>query len=686
MAKGDTATRINAQPSGLERASSTVVTPSQVLGGDRDMLAGWTITPVAITKSGVTLHSGGWLQAGSDGRSVRLDASHATHRLWAGHEDPALAPFSVDAGGVLRATGAIISGDITAETGHIGGWTIGSTALTGGGVTLDSTGAITLGSGATSVTLDATRPDYRLWAGAADPATAPFRITATGELVATGATISGTLQSPNFASGVTGWRLDAQGDAELNNVRVRGILESSVFRYDVLSAMAGSLVVTPTASTLAEPYTAGGTLVVEPIIPGAWVFAHGERVRIRAAQAYGELPSEVWVSVGRRAEVNHYWTSVEAGSASATWQAGTAVLGYGTGGGGSLYMTATGSEPFFSVRTHGWSPWTDQVERARLGDLSGIAGASGYGLWTNNGFFTGRVTATSGEIAGRMDISGAAGALAIGSPPPVNITTGTGLWLDRSGLRAVVAGVSRALINGSGVRIARDSDGLRFVANADIAIGDQNRDGRIFYASGDTGLRVYSPSGYLTLAAGGAKLGADATSQSFWKLHARNDYSDVVLAFGTTANNFAQLTQGLGLPSLRLQLGTGTSPAIATEFYASAHVPSGHVNRSIYVGHRFDGGPGAIAALAYRNCLSATVMITAVNVTNPSDTWHCFGSIGKPTSGTVSIGFTNTPGSASAANANHYVWLSYVGDLCIQNNTTGTTYQYSGLVITTRQE
>lgn len=57
--------------------------------------------------------------------------------------------FSVNAAGTLTATGADIEGDInattlTCESGTIGGWTIGKTTLTGGVVTLDSGGTITV--------------------------------------------------------------------------------------------------------------------------------------------------------------------------------------------------------------------------------------------------------------------------------------------------------------------------------------------------------------------------------------------------------------------------------------------------------------------------------------------------------------------------------------------------------------
>lgn len=60
-------------------------------------------------------------------------------RFWAGHATPGSAPFRVDENGKLYATGVIISGAITATTGEIGGWTIGSTTLANGtNIILDS--------------------------------------------------------------------------------------------------------------------------------------------------------------------------------------------------------------------------------------------------------------------------------------------------------------------------------------------------------------------------------------------------------------------------------------------------------------------------------------------------------------------------------------------------------------------
>ncbi|NHZ86940.1 MAG: hypothetical protein GWP19_13875, partial [Planctomycetia bacterium] len=92
-----------------------------------------------------------------------------------------------------------ISGTIVADDGNIGGWTINSSELRNSHVTMSSTGFINVGSGNDIVKLDATDSTYRLWAGNATAASAPFSVTKAGVLKATGATISGdvTVSNPN---------------------------------------------------------------------------------------------------------------------------------------------------------------------------------------------------------------------------------------------------------------------------------------------------------------------------------------------------------------------------------------------------------------------------------------------------------------------------------------------------------
>lgn len=89
--------------------------------------------------------------------------------------------FSVDASGHLTCTGASIQGVLTAGNGSsIGGWTATANQLSSG----SSSQYVALNS--------STSNTYAIWAGNASGGSAPFRVTRTGVLYASGMTIAGS--------------------------------------------------------------------------------------------------------------------------------------------------------------------------------------------------------------------------------------------------------------------------------------------------------------------------------------------------------------------------------------------------------------------------------------------------------------------------------------------------------------
>lgn len=98
--------------------------------------------------------------------------------FWAGNTDGAKAPFHVGHGGKLYASGAEISGVITATSGKIGSFTLDSTYLQ---------------SADKTVGLSPTASDWAFWAGGTNTNNAKFRVNHAGTLYATGANISGNI-------------------------------------------------------------------------------------------------------------------------------------------------------------------------------------------------------------------------------------------------------------------------------------------------------------------------------------------------------------------------------------------------------------------------------------------------------------------------------------------------------------
>ncbi len=147
----------------------------------------------------------GWtIAAGSissiNGGNTTTLASGGTNAFIAG---PTGAPtVSISHAGVLTATGAIISGTLTATAGFIGGWTINTTSIT------DTAGTVGLSSTVTG------GDDIRFWAGDATPASAPFKVTEAGVLTATSGAIGGWTLGTTTLTG-TGVTLSSTGDAYL---------------------------------------------------------------------------------------------------------------------------------------------------------------------------------------------------------------------------------------------------------------------------------------------------------------------------------------------------------------------------------------------------------------------------------------------------------------------------------------
>ena len=454
------------------------VTPAGALSASSGAVGGWTLADTSLTGGAATLHGSGYINLGAGNDIARLDATDATYRLWVGHATAASAPFSVSKAGALTATSgtvggwtlgataltdtagttgissAVTAGDdirfwaghatpgsapfrvteagvLTASSGTVGGWTLAAASLTGGNATLHNTGYLLLGTSNDIVRLDAANATYRLWAGHATAASAPFSVSKAGALVATSATITGAItassgsvtgdffvgsaaprikidgankyiESTNYASGVAGFRIEgATGNAEFNNLTARGSISTAVFIKSLISAFAGSNIVSKSASTLHNDLTVvtnGNTTTLDvKLQAGGAPFANTDRVRIK------DGIFDLWMTVDAGTDQTTFWrytATVQTGGGGGTITAGATVVDYGQSGNGYVLATAElTNAPYISIATHAGSPWTTTTERVRLGNLTGISGASGYGLWTDNGYFTGTVNVSNSAVS-----------------------------------------------------------------------------------------------------------------------------------------------------------------------------------------------------------------------------------------------------------------------------------------------
>lgn len=147
----------------------------------RNAVISGSIAASAGTIAGFTIELD-HLYAGTGATRIQLDTLTGIHL---GATTFALAPFRVSTDGALTASNANITGVINALSGVIGGFTLDSNALYAG---LDNT----------RIQLDVTTGIHL---GATNYASAPFKVSLDGNLIATNADITGTI---NASSGVIG--------------------------------------------------------------------------------------------------------------------------------------------------------------------------------------------------------------------------------------------------------------------------------------------------------------------------------------------------------------------------------------------------------------------------------------------------------------------------------------------------
>lgn len=115
---------------------------------------------------------------------------------------------------------ATFSGAVTAASGSIGGWTIGSTSLT------DTAGVVGMSSAVTA------GDDIRFWAGDATPSSAEFSVTEAGVLTASSATVTGTITASGGLTKIDSSGISiAAGDTDAYRIKWRDGIAGAVGAY-----------------------------------------------------------------------------------------------------------------------------------------------------------------------------------------------------------------------------------------------------------------------------------------------------------------------------------------------------------------------------------------------------------------------------------------------------------------------
>jgi hypothetical protein len=344
---------------------------------------------------------------------------------------------------------------------------------------------------------------------------------------------TGSIKTTNFVSGVTGvgWRINETGDVEFNNAVIRGELRTTVFTYQEIQAVSGTMGVFKSAGVLKTttgtiPAVSGSTTlsIKDPEYGHTQLFSAGDILRIK------DGIRDTWLSVDSVSDETTYYDyvcTVKSGTTGGTYTAGQAVVNYGANGQGFLLMEAIGTgAPYFSVRTHAAAPYSATTEHVRMGNLNGNWGYSlaKYGVAigqyatdkpniildedgaltiniydgaTNNPVL--QFDDTGSFITNVLNMTGANAAIAIGATPPTAKNAGTGLWLDQTGLYVVESNIQEIIVTSGVLKFGyREVEAYDSVPQQNYHWSYLNNDGirfRLIYNPLALGLKVPTPTG-----------------------------------------------------------------------------------------------------------------------------------------------------------------------------------------------
>lgn len=217
-------------------------------------------------------------------------------------------------------------------------------------------------------------------------------------------TLAGTVKSDTYTAGLTGWQINRDGNAEFNNVTVRGAIKSAVFEKSLITAFAGSQIVAKSASASHTDTTVTGTTFTLNVKKqaGAAPFANGDIVRIK------DGITDTWATVDTGTDQTTHWSYTatrQAGSTTGTVVAGTTIVDYGQSGQGYWIVSADGllgPSAAWALRSHAGAPWSAETTHVYAGTDGKLYAGSGSVSLDSNGIVIADTQGYPGKLSWSM--------------------------------------------------------------------------------------------------------------------------------------------------------------------------------------------------------------------------------------------------------------------------------------------
>ena len=379
----------------------------------------------------------------------------------------------------------VITGTVRAHAGYLANWNIAEHTLT-----CDS-GVVGLNSQVTTST------DWRFWAGHATPGNAPFRVDENGNLVATSATIQGTITAgqihiPDQDATANSFHINTSGDMWLgctetnfnagNDNATAYILNTGIAKFQNITVTGGIIGGLTTDSVEGFYAGAAATRVQMKSAVGIWTGA----TAVGGAKNYLNVDGS-----GKIASGNFTWdTSGNVTMAGAFTSTATIT-------GGIVQTAASGARSILNAS--GLQIYDATTQRAKIGsDGAGWLAASDKIAWTSAGVLTvGNWTVSSTELTGASAILKSGGVLSLG--------TGTDAYLQAN--RIYIDGPNNKMSVGTAFKVengvvtaSSGTIGTWILSANGLADNATENNAKIFLDKTNTLIRVGPTSGdYVTV-------------------------------------------------------------------------------------------------------------------------------------------------------------------------------------------
>jgi len=327
------------------------------------------------------------------------------------------------------------AGEITASAGLIGDWHVGANNISSSGGTIilrgDSTPEIEIQSPSH---LTPAQNNIQLYSHAANWGIIGkvgnqgiFQLGSTNEIAGWTFTSdqlssnnleinsSGELKTSDFTSSNLpgsagrGWRIKASGEAEFENASIRGTLSTAVFEKQSVNVVGGQLLVSNGTTVTGSSIILASTTTIP--VKNADGFVANEFIISKATGSTGFTTETMKITgVDTTSEPNTLTVlrNQDGAGTIPSMSAGQVIASAGVSGSGYIHLNASPSDtstPYIDILERTGSNAASVKRRARLGDLSGVAGEGpvpadpGFGLYSENVYLSGTITASAGKIA-----------------------------------------------------------------------------------------------------------------------------------------------------------------------------------------------------------------------------------------------------------------------------------------------